>query len=245
MSDELQRVQLTNSLHLWQRRRGLRVGTDDVLAAWSAATACPSARHVLELGCGHGAVTLMLAEALPKAHLLSIEAQRISHDLLKRNVSEAQLAGRIETILGDLRTTDAMEGRRFELVTGTPPFMPVGSGTLPSDAQRAAARFELRGGIEAYCAIAARHLEPQGVVSLVMDAERPERYERAIAEVGLHLTRVTTVLARTEGPPRYLIYQARRDASDIQRTRLAVRDHSGAWSPEFEVIRRRLGLPGA
>jgi len=244
LSNALQRVQLTKRLHLWQRREGHRVGTDDVLAAWAAAEARPDAREVLELGCGHGAVTLMLAETLPKARLLAIEAQAVSHALLERNVREAGLADRVETVLGDLRTTDAIGSRRFDLVTGTPPFMPVGSGTMPADPQRAAARFELRGGIEAYCEVAARHLSPGGAVSLVMDSERPERYERAIEDAGLHLERVVTVLAREGGPARYLLYRAGRVPGSVARSELAVRTASGEWTPAFASIRGVLGLVG-
>lgn len=245
MDDPLQQVQLTKRLHLWQRARGHRVGTDDVLAAWAAANARPDASTILELGCGHGAVTLMLAERLPDATILAVEAQSVSHTLLERNVREADLGRRVETVLGDIRTTDAIAEQHFDLITGTPPFMPVGSGTMPDDAQRAAARFELRGGIEAYCAVAARHLAPDGVLSLVMDAERPERYEDAITGVGLHLSRVLTVRARVGGAHRYLIYWARRRADETARDTLSVRNDAGAWTPAFTAIRKDLALVGA
>ncbi|MDP6944842.1 MAG: hypothetical protein QF464_11885, partial [Myxococcota bacterium] len=174
-----------------------------------------------------------------------IEAQEISFELLERNVAEASLGERIEAVLGDIRTTDAMGDRRFDLVTGTPPFMPMGSGTMPADPQRAAARFELRGGIEAYCEVAARHLRPGGALSLVMDAERSERYERAIADVGLHLGQVVTVLAREAGPARYLVYRAGTEAGAVTRRTLAVRSADGSWTADFAEIRARLGLVGA
>ncbi|MDP6946789.1 MAG: SAM-dependent methyltransferase, partial [Myxococcota bacterium] len=185
-----------------------------------------------------------LAQALPDARLLAIEAQKVSHALLERNVREAGLADRVETSLGDIRTTEVMGDRRFDLVTGTPPFMPVGSGTMPADAQRAAARFELRGGVEAYCEVAARHLAPEGVLSLVMDAERPERYEAAIHDAGLHLQRVITVLARTGGPARYLVYWAGARADQAVRRELAVRTDDGDWTSAFASVRHFLGLLG-
>ena len=37
------------------------------------------------------------------------------------------------------------EDRGFPLVTGSPPYFPIGTGVLPADAQRRACRFEARG----------------------------------------------------------------------------------------------------
>ena len=116
---------------------------------------------------------------------------------------------------------------------------------MPADAQRAGARFELRGGVEAYCEVAARHLAPDGALSLVMDAERPERYERAVTEVGLHLERVVTVFAREGGPPRYLLYRAGTSTASVARSEVAVRTNQGDWTPAFATVRAALGLPGA
>lgn len=245
--EELQRVQLTRGLHLTQRRRGHRVATDDVLCAWAGWRARPDARRVLDLGAGHGAVTLMLAGALPEAHLVAIEAQRISFELLARNLRDNGLAHRVEAREGDLRGL-ALPGPGFDLITGTPPFMPVGSGTLPADPQRAAARFELRGGVEHYCRTGARHLAPDGLLSLVMDAARPGRYEAAIAAAGLALVGRLTVRPREEAAPSYLVYQATRAAAPgvpVEELALIIRDAAGAYSEAFRAARLALDLPGS
>ncbi|MGM0574287.1 MAG: tRNA1(Val) (adenine(37)-N6)-methyltransferase [Myxococcota bacterium] len=240
--DRVERVPLTRRLLLWQRRRGHRVATDDVVCAWAGVRARPDARRVLDLGCGHGAVTLMLAGALSDAGLDAVEAQEVSHALLVRNITDNGLEGRVRPHLADLRDLDLAE--RFDLVTGTPPFMPVGTGTLPEDPQRAAARFELRGGVEDYLEAAARHLAPDGVASIVMDAARPERYERAVSAAGLHLHRRVAVRPREGAPPTYLVYQAAdAPAEAVEEIDLAVRRPDGAWTDAFRAIRGRLDLP--
>ena len=186
----------------------------------------------------------MLSGVLPDASFVAIEAQAISYELLLDNLSSNGLGARFTALHGDLRSTTPPDGP-FDLVTGTPPFMPLGSGTPPQDAQREAARFELRGGIEAYCEAAVRHLAPEGMVVIVMDAARPDRYERAIEDVGLCLRRKTAVVPRAERPPTYLIYEASRTPipgmpmSDS----LAVRDEMGAWTPDFIQVRQALDLP--
>lgn len=240
-------IQLTRTLRLTQRKRGHRVATDDVVCAWAGAVGRPSAVRVLDLGCGHGAVTLMLAGALPDARVTGVEAQEVSFGLLETNIAANGLGDRIAALHGDLRDGGLLGEGRFDLITGTPPFMPVGSGTMPKDVQRAAARFELRGGVEAYCKAAAAHLAPEGLVSIVMDAARPERYESAVAGAGLHLVRQITVLAREDGPARFLVYQATAEAlpDGVERAHdvIAVRRSDGSYTDAFAAAREVLSLP--
>ena len=100
---ELERVRLTRTRHLWQRTRGHRTGTDDILCAWAAKSSVPDARRALELGAGQGAVSLMVTEAMPEIHVTAIEAQVVSYELLERNVRENGVGSRYELHCGDLR----------------------------------------------------------------------------------------------------------------------------------------------
>jgi tRNA1Val (adenine37-N6)-methyltransferase len=240
----LQRVQLTQRLHLWQRKGGHRTGTDDVMCAWAGLQVRPNAQTILDLGAGQGAVGLMLAGAVDQAHVVAIEAQAVSYGLLQRNVESNELSARFSLVHGDLREAAPPCGP-FDLITGTPPFMPLGSGTPPRDPQREAARFELRGGIEAYCAAAAEHLAEDGALVIVMDAARPSRYEAATADAGLFVERVMEVLPKPGQPPTYLIYWATLRAPVAAPTteKLAVRDEHGQWSEAFQSVRRALALP--
>src|SRR3954447_20849642 len=62
---ELSHDAITASFRIWQRVRGHRYSLDDVLTAWEAAEAAPTAQRCLELGSGIGSVLLMLAYKLP------------------------------------------------------------------------------------------------------------------------------------------------------------------------------------
>jgi tRNA1(Val) A37 N6-methylase TrmN6 len=163
---------------------------------------------VLDLGAGHGTVTLLLSRVLPDANFHLVEAQEVSAELAQRNLDENQLTSRATVACCDLREVDLRD--RYDLVTGTPPFMPKGSGILPRDAQRAAARFELRGGIEEYLACASRALAPGGRVSMLMDAAQDERVRRGFRAAGLRLRRVLVVHPRTGRSPRFRGYVDRK-----------------------------------
>jgi tRNA1(Val) A37 N6-methylase TrmN6 len=241
---DLERVQLTRRFVLWQRTRGHRSATDDILCAHTGHAAKPDAASILDLGAGQGSVALMLAGVNPKAIITAVEVQQVSYELLERNVQENGLVGRIIPILADLRTAD-LSARRFDLVTGSPPYVRPGAGVLPGDAQRAAARFELRGGIEAYCEAAARWLSLEGKAVFLMDAAQDDRCHRAAAEAGLFIEQCLIVYPRTAAPPRFIVYQLARGASPascVDRW-LTIRDEEGRWSEEYRAVRRSLDLP--
>ena len=56
-------------------------------------------------------------------------------------------------VTGDLGT--------FDLITGTPPYFPPGTGLESDHVQRGPCRFEHRGGVEAYCDAAAPRCWPR------------------------------------------------------------------------------------
>jgi len=230
-----------------QRIDGHRSATDDVLAAWLAmGVAPPREARVLDLGCGHGTVTLLLSALLPEAEFTLIEAQAVSADLARRNLALNGLERRARVIEGDLREapTDLLPSAGFDLVTGTPPYMPEGSGRLPRDPQRAAARFELRGGIEEYCRVAARCVAPDGAVSMLMDAAQDGRCRLAFSAAGLPITGTLVVIPKAGLAPRFRGYVGRPAGGPLQARELVIRDPAGDLSEAMWAVRAAVGMAG-
>lgn len=236
---------LSNSLRILQRRRGHRATSDDVLLAALAAEAAPEARRILDLGTGKGTVALLLARRLPAARIIGVEALPQSHDLALRNTALNSLSGRFEPRLGDLRDATVLAGESpFDLVTGAPPFMPLGSGVQPRDPQRAAGRFELRGGVEDYARAAAAHLAPGGRVVLLMDGRARQRTRAALRAAGLMPRLLTAVCPRPGRAPTYQVALAVAEGPDAPSTHtLCMRGAEGdGWSPAYAALRSALDL---
>ncbi len=240
---------LTHRLRIWQRVDGHKATSDDVLLAWLGATTRPDAKRCLDLGTGKGTVAMLLSQALSETRLVGVEAFPESHALALRNIEENGLAGRFEARLGDLRDATVLAGEApYDLVTGAPPFMRVGSGVQPRDPQRAAGRFELRGGVEAYVEAAAAHLAPAGACVILMDGGGGPRAVRAFERFGLCVTRRVDVVPRPGRAPTYaLVVGERGDPTPAPESEtLAMRVPEGdAWSEAFAAVRRRLDLPGS
>jgi tRNA1Val (adenine37-N6)-methyltransferase len=232
---------LTSKFRVLQKRRGHRVSSDDTLLAWAAARARPDAVRILDLGSGKGTVAILLLQRLPLSRVTGLEALEINHDLARRNAFLNQLSDRWEPRLGDLRDPSALAGEPlFDLVTGAPPFIPVGKGVLPKDPQRAAGRIELRGGVRDYAETAARVLAPGGRVVLLMDGleQSLSRTIKALAAAGLHSRTITAVHPFPGRDPVYRIFDSGADSGPTATAALCMRLHgAGGFTPEYEAIR--------
>ena len=242
VDDELTDDELTADYRIYQRRRGHRYSIDDVVTAFEAcrvATAGP----ILDLGTGVGSVALMLAWRFADAHVCGVEAQGVSYELACRNVRRNRVGDRVRIIHGDIRDRGRDLGGPFELVTGTPPYFPPGTATPSPDVQRAFARMEYRGGIEAYLQAASSTVSSTGrVVVCCAHAALPRLYSSSSA-VGLRLLRLVHVSPRVGRGPLFSVCTFRRGASAaVEETTWCARDANGARTPEYRLARRAFGL---
>jgi len=239
---------LTSTLSIIQKRRGHRAATDDTLLAWAGARVCPGAMRVLDLGSGKGTVAMLLLQRLPGCQVIGLEALEAGHELAVRNARLNALTDRWDPRLGDLRNPCVLAGEpRFDLITGAPPFMPMGSGVMPEDPQRAAGRFELRGGVRDYAEAAARHLAQGGKVVLLMDGLESSRARaiQALIAVGLPPSTITTVHPVQGRDPIYRIFEAGAEFGSTTERSLHMRiDGKRGFSPEYETIRRDMDCAG-
>ncbi len=245
---------ISGHFRIFQLRDGHRFSTDDVLAAWYGTTWCPSAGTILDLGSGIGSVATIAAWRLPGARLVTVEAQEASVALARKSVAFNGLGDRVNVRCADFRDPAALgHDERFDLVLGSPPYFPVGSG-LPGDhPQKVACRFEVRGDIRDYCAVASRHLAPGGVFACVFplpDGQR-ERLRDAASASGLAIVRHRPVVLR-EGAPALLGLYAMTRATDLPEgvrdqtwaePDLVIRLADGAVHPEYQAIKLTFGFP--
>lgn len=247
---------LVGSWRVLQLRRGHRFSTDDLVTAYRGSEARPHARRLLDLGCGIGSVGLSALHRVSEARaragldapsLVGVEVQEISAELARRSVVANGLAERVRIVHGDLRAPDVLEPHeRFDLVTGSPPYIPLGAGAISPHPQRAGARIELRGSVYDYCAAARRFLAEGGRFCFVMAAADP-RTEDAPRAHGLTIVERWDYVFRAGAEPLIatLVCAREEDEPDpVRQTgRLVVRGPDGAWTDEYLAFRGEMG-PG-
>jgi tRNA1(Val) A37 N6-methylase TrmN6 len=248
---DAERARFAGDWFIWQRKRGHRTSTDDMLTAWAAV--CRAQRPVqryCDLGCGIGSVLLLTANALRPTESLGVEAQAQSVELARRTLAELPDPPNLRILHGDFRDVTVERVGLFDLVTGSPPYLPLGTGVLSPDAQRRACRFELRGGVEAYLETAARILSPVGEVHLVFQTLWAPRVLAAANAAGLQLQWQLDVHMREGRAEPFLstFSFARAPADALQgggtprHTTMTIRDARGEVTPEYQQLRTDLHL---
>jgi tRNA1(Val) A37 N6-methylase TrmN6 len=141
--------------------------TGDTLALSEFATVSFGWR-VCDLGCGAGALLLLLKAREPSLRLFGAEispsAVGAAQENLARNGLDAAL------FAGDW--ADYAPGVRFELVVSNPPYYVRGRGKVSADPARALARAGDEGTLPSLCAAAARLLRHGGRFALCCPAFR-------------------------------------------------------------------------
>jgi len=243
---------ISGHFRIFQLRDGHRFSTDDVLTAWYGTSWAPSAARVLDLGAGIGSVGMIAAWRLPGAFCVTVEAQEESVRLARKSAAYNGLAERYEIRHGDFREGFLLGAEeRFDLVLGSPPYFPPGSGVEGDHPQKVACRFELRGDIRDYCAVASAHLTPGGLFACVFPEEQRQRVEVAAREAGLTIVRRRPVVFK-EGEPPLITLFAMVPAGDLperMRTQtwvepaLVIRAADGSVHPEYAAVKLSIGFP--
>jgi tRNA1Val (adenine37-N6)-methyltransferase len=243
---------ISGHFRIFQLRNGHRFSTDDVLTAWYGTTWAPSATRVLDLGSGVGSVGMIAAWRLPGARFVTIEAQEQSVKLARKSAVYNGLEDRYEIRLADLRSPDAFVGNeQFDLVLGSPPYFPPGSGIESEHPQRSACRFEMRGDIRDYARVAAERLAPGGLFSCVFPEVDRARLEEAATAAGLTIVRRRPVVFR-EGERALIALFAIMGQGDLPRHMhdrtwveppLVIRCADGQVHAEYAAVKLAVGFP--
>jgi len=243
--EELTTGPFTRDWTLTQRRRGHRHSTDDLLTGWYATQCVPDPERVLDLGSGTGSVGLLVLWHAPRARLTAIEAQDVSFRLLRKNIDNNGLQGRVTAIHGDLREV-RLAGESFDLVTGSPPYFGAHQGIVPADSQKAHARFELRGDVRDYCAAARAAMASGGRFVFCFPTPQRARAERACEQARLPLVRSRDVVPRRGAPPLFTLYACRREEDagppHVVEPAYEVRDEAGRETAEHAATRASFGM---
>ncbi len=233
---------LSGTFKIFQRKKGHRHSTDDLLTAWYALEHAPPVRHALDLGTGIGTVGLLLVSALPQLELMCIEAQDISYKFLLENIAANEVGPRVHAIHGDLRAL--AHTTRFPLITGSPPYFPASAGIVPSDSQKAHARFELRGDVGDYARAARMHLEPEGLFVFCFPWPQADRAVAAAHDAGFSICFRRDVVPRETIAPLFALFACRLGTHpEVIEPPFVVRHANGEHTEALRAVRTRFGWP--
>lgn len=243
---------ISGHFRLFQLRDGHRFSTDDVLTAWYGTSWAPTAARVLDLGSGIGSVGMIAAWRLPGASFVTIEAQDESVRLARKSAEYNGLSARYDIRHGDFRDAALLGAdERFDLVLGSPPYFPLGTGNEGDHPQKVQCRFEVRGDIADYTRVAIDHLAAGGLFACVFPSIQLERVERAAVEADALIIRRRPVIFREGDAPLVDLFamMRRADLPSEMRKRtwveppLVIRTANGEIHAEYSAVKLSFGFP--
>ena len=173
---------LSNGFRIAQCSGLFRLGTDSMLLA---DVCTPLRGHtVADLGCGSGALGVLLCAYAPACRVTGIELQEAACKLAKRNIAINSLDDRFCLVPGDLRNIRALlPANGFDCVVSNPPYFPIGSGLPAAEEAFAIARTECCCTLDDLCEAASWLLRYGGSIFVV---HRPERMAELMYAMKLH-----------------------------------------------------------
>ena len=172
---------VNESLRIIQKKNGLTFGTD----AYMLAAFMRPEKHAraAELGSGTGIISLLCAARDRFAHIDAYEIQSEFAELGQRNITLNGMADNINQYCSDIRAIPSGKNGSYDVVFSNPPYMKSGHGERCAHDMKTIARHEESGGIEDFCATAARLLKYGGKFYCVY---RPDRLVDLIAAMRAH-----------------------------------------------------------
>ena len=165
-----------------QEKSAMKVGTDGVLlGCW---VACEKANNILDIGCGTGLITLMLAQRNLSSNVTGIEIDKIASQEAQLNISNSDWEERIEikhTSLQEFTTQ-----LKFDLIVSNPPFF----SQNKSQKSRDIARHTNTLSFEELIGNAAKLLTEKGIFSVIIPKNSEEYFCKIAAVHNLYCNRV-------------------------------------------------------
>ena len=228
-----------NGLRLIQRPDAFRFGTDSVLLADFAAPR--RGDLAADLGCGTGAIALLMAGHEPGLTVDAVELQPDIADMARRSVLINGLQARVRVLEGDMRRAfETLGTGRHALVVCNPPYGRRGAALTSASPTRRAARHEgdLTPGDIARAA--AKLLKNGGRFCVIYPAPRAYEMMCAMDGAGIAPKWVRTVHGVAGRAPKFVLLSGVKQGGEGLQwlPPLVLRNADGTFTPEWHRIYR-------
>lgn len=224
-------------LKLIQRPDAFRFGTDSVLLADFAAPRKGEA--AVDLGCGTGAIAMLMAGHQPDMTVDAVEVQADIADMARRSVALNGLEDRVRVHAMDMREAwRALGAGRRSLAVCNPPYGRSGAALESRSEAKRLARHEGDLSPGDICRAAAMLLKNGGRFCAIYPAPRAYELMRAMDENRIAPKRVRTVHGVAGRAPKFVLLEGVKGGGEGLHwlEPLVLRDENGAFTAEWHRI---------
>ena len=198
--------------------------------------------QILDLGCGSGIVSLILAYRWPFCRITGLEIQPDFVELARENVALNRWQEKITILQGDLRQIhNSIEGGIFDWVVSNPPYRKAGTGRQNVEPQQLVARHEVMADISAVVKAAARALKNKGRAAFIYPAARGATLLFELKKQGLEPKRIQIVYSFPGSPATLLLVETLKGGGEeltVLPPFYVYQEKQGEYSPEMAACYR-------
>jgi len=222
-------------LHCRQHSSGYRFSLDAVLLGNFIAPR--PQEQIVDLGCGSGIVSLILAYRWPSCSITGIEIQPDLVKLARENVIMNRWQERIAVMEGDLRRIEnSLVAGRFDWVVSNPPYRKPGTGRQNINPEQLVARHEIMADVADVVKAAAWALKNKGRAAFIYPAVRGAVLIYELKKQGLEPKRMQVVYSFPGSPAALLLVEAIKGGGEeltILDPFYVYKEREGEYSPEM------------
>ena len=168
-----------------QEKSAMKVGTDGVLlGSWIS---CNTADTILDIGCGTGLITLMLAQRNKESNITGIEIDKIASQEAQENVGNSDWQERIK--IEHVALQNFIASTQFDLIVSNPPFF----SSIKSQERRDIARHTNNLSFEELILNAANLLTAKGIFGVIIPKDAKINFCEIAENHNLYCNRVCSI----------------------------------------------------
>lgn len=192
-----------------QHRKGYRFSMDAVLLAHFAQIGRDD--RVIELGCGSGVVSILIAARQEGCEITGLEIQPALADRARRSIDMNGLSGRINIINADLRAPEVfLQKRKFTVAVANPPFWKMGEGRVSKNEENLIARHEVKAELKDFIKCASRVLTGSGRLVVINRAGRTAEMLNLCVQEKLYPKRIRFIHPRSGAEANLVLIEAQK-----------------------------------
>lgn len=249
MARDKDRVFRMKKFEVSHARSSNKVGVDGVLiGAWSPVP--ENCKHVLDVGCGCGIITLMLAQRIPDAEIEGIDIEKGALEEAAENCKKSIWHDRIEVKGVDFnelhqniknKSDRGEEKVGYDLIVSNPPFFDSGVKSAGEISGRLLARHIGSLSPERIIKAGSEMITDEGIIALIAVAEDYYRLVRTGKESGLKIIKASYVRGNPDRKPKRVLIaftkstNTRYEETDVPDL-LTIQDETGSYSVDYNRL---------
>lgn len=195
-----------------QDDRFFKLGQDSVLLSDFALP--KKSNKIADLGCGNGAISLLLCASHPNISIVGLELQQEVADLAKENAALNGFEQRFSVVCGDIKASKALfQHGSMDYVVSNPPYFAVGAGISVAENEIKTARQEDACTLKDLFQAAAYLLKFGGRFAMVHKPERLTDILFELRQSKIEAKRLRFVHKNSISPPSSVLIEGRKGSS--------------------------------